>query len=92
MHKEIFRSPTGAMRVNRNDVEQAGDGGMVSVVADVMQDAKMFDDQKLIGLSLTFNFRRDDPMKAFPYTKDGMAGKRYTLVLFEEPDPVPPTT
>lgn len=84
--KEIYRTPKGAVRVQLNDVEQAGEGGRVALVADPISDITMFDEQKLVGVSLTFNFRRDEPMRVYPYDKVGMDKKRYTLVLLEEPE------
>lgn len=83
----VFQTPAGAARVNINDVQQGGEGGRVSIVFDTTEpagDDSLFEDMKMHGGTLILNYRKDDPMRAFPATREAMETARYTITLTKE--------
>lgn len=80
-----FISPVGVLRVNRNDVEQGGEGGMISIVADNSEDDTLSEKQQITGVTTILNFRKDAPMRDFPFRRGTMDEERYTLVVIRVP-------
>lgn len=87
LHDTVFQTPKGAARVNINDVEQAGEGGRVSIVFDTTEpkgDDTLFEEMKMYGGTLILNFRKDGPMRDFPATREEMEAARYTITVQRE--------
>jgi hypothetical protein len=88
-----FKTPLGALRVAENDVEKDFDGGRVALVADNGEQAKtetnpsgdaLFED-KILGISVVINYRKDEPMRDWPSIREEIAKRRFTLHITEEP-------
>jgi hypothetical protein len=73
-------------RINENGVKQGGEGGRISIQADNVEDDRLTEDQKLMGATLLLNFRKDEPMMAFPEPVDA-GGKRWSVILVEHEAP-----
>jgi hypothetical protein len=75
-------SPTAVFRINENSVDQAGEGGRISIVADNVEDDKLTEDMKMLGATVLLNYRKDEPMRQFPLP--AQAGrKRWSVILVE---------
>lgn len=88
-----LKTPKGSLRVTENDIERPYDGGRIVLVADNGEFAKTADnpsgdklseDMKIMGITVIINYRKDDPMKEWPSTKEDMEKKRYVLTITEE--------
>lgn len=84
-----FITPPGVMRLQENGINVAGEGGRIALAADNVEDDRMSEDMKLAGCSALLNFRKDEPMEAFPIKAstafDG--GPRYSMILIEHAPP-----
>lgn len=81
-----FVSPAGVFRLQRNDVNQAGEGGAVALVADNTEDDTLTEDFKITALTFLMNFRKDKPMLDYPEPRTD-EGKRYSIILIEHTPP-----
>jgi uncharacterized protein (UPF0128 family) len=84
--KEVFRTPTGALFCNQNDMEQHQDGGRVTLTLlhESEGTKELYFDKNINSVGVTINFMRDNGMDVFPTNKAGMVAKRYTLIILEE--------
>jgi hypothetical protein len=80
-----FISPAGVFRVNRNTVEEAGDGGQISIVTDATEDDTLNARDKIAGATVLFNYRKDDPLRNWPFRKATMEEERYTVIVVKVP-------
>lgn len=78
-----FVSPPAVFRINENSVDQAGEGGRISIVADNIEDDRLTEDFKMLGATVLLNYRKDEPMRAFPLPSQA-GRKRWTLILVEQ--------
>jgi hypothetical protein len=83
--KVKFLSTSGVMRLQENGVNAAGEGGRIAITGDNIEDDRMSEDQKLAGVSLVLNYRKDEPMEAFPIKAAAPYddGPRYSIILIE---------
>lgn len=75
-------SPPAVFRITENGVKQGGEGGRISISADNTEDDRMTEDMKLVAATLMLNFRKDEPMSAFPEPADAGA-TRWSVILVE---------
>jgi hypothetical protein len=87
-------TPAGAFRLTENDVEKDFDGGRIVLVADNGDQAKspanpagdaLSEDAKITGITVVINYRKDEPMRAWPSLRDDIAKRRFTVRITEEP-------
>lgn len=81
----VFQSPEGSVRLTENDVEQDADGGRIVLVADAPSLGNDFveGEEKVSNITLVINYRRDDPMRKWPATREDRARRRFTVNVKE---------
>lgn len=82
-HKVIFKTPDGSVRVQINDVEQAGDGGRLVLVNDNQENDELFEVAKIQAVNLIINYRKDDPMRIWPALRADLDARRFTITVTE---------
>lgn len=82
--KVIFESPPGVFRVNLNDLEQGGEGGRISLVTDASENDHLSEEEKITGVTVLLNYRKDKPMEAWPKNRAEMEKRRFTVRITEE--------
>ena len=76
---EVFHAE--GLRVSENDVEQRFDGGRVVLAVNVVPGSKLYEDEKLSGLTVLLNFRADEPMRSWPVTRVEKERYEYQVIL-----------
>lgn len=76
---EVFHA--AGLRVQENDIETTFDGGRVVLGVNVTPGSKLYEDEKLSGLTVLLNFRADDPMRAWPSTRVEKEAWEYQVVI-----------
>jgi hypothetical protein len=85
--------PAGAFRVIENDVEKDFDGGRIVLAADNGEFAKteanpagdvLSENEKIMSITLTINYRKDEPMREWPSVRDEIAKRRFNIRVWEE--------
>lgn len=81
-----FSTPVGALRCTENDVEMPADGGRVifTLPPGPLTD-ELYENQKITGVTVLLNYRKDEPMRDHPATREQKEAERYTLYLVKEP-------
>lgn len=79
-----LKLPIGAFRVTENDVDMDTNGGRIVLTADApalgdMQEAPHF----ITQVTVTINYRKDEPMKAYPNRREERAKRRFSLEIEE---------
>lgn len=77
--KEVFHAE--GLRVQENDVESSFDGGRIVLGVNVTPGSKLYEDEKLSGLTTLLNFRADDPMRKWPSTRVEKDTFEYQIVI-----------
>lgn len=81
-----FSTPVGALRCTENDVEMPADGGrIIFTLPNSPAAEELYENQKVNGVTLLVNYRKDEPMRAHPATREEKEAERYTLYLVKEP-------
>ena len=76
----ILETPIGALRTQENDVEMDYDGGRVVLVADAQTFGRKSDLQQVTAV---LNYASDEPMRAWPTSRQDRADRRFTLLVVE---------
>ncbi|MDB4948901.1 MAG: hypothetical protein JWM27_1550 [Gemmatimonadetes bacterium] len=82
MAQVIFATPLDAFRLQENDLNMDYDGGRVVLVGE--QDGALEAATEVQGATLVLSYRRDEPMRRWPLSREDRARRRFTVLVLED--------
>lgn len=79
-----LKLPVGAFRITENDIDMDADGGRIVLTADAPALGELVEAPNFITqVTVVINYRKDEPMKAYPNRREDRAKRRFSVEIDE---------